>query len=162
MSSKLRVGILGATGMVGQRFISLLENHPWFEVVTVAASPRSAGKTYEEAALQNSFRQIKRAAQSAPPKSSFTMRRSKYRGGTASIVRNIRLKFGIVRCCMRLLRRIDINNGKPCNVPSPVKLIDSDFVAARNPAWNRVGCIAAVRSCLNVRNTLNDLQRCLF
>lgn len=49
MSSKLRVGILGATGMVGQRFISLLENHPWFEVVAVAASPRSAGKTYEEA-----------------------------------------------------------------------------------------------------------------
>ena len=49
MDQKLRVGILGATGMVGQRFISLLENHPWFEVVTVAASPRSAGKTYEEA-----------------------------------------------------------------------------------------------------------------
>lgn len=49
MSQRLRVGILGATGMVGQRFISLLENHPWFEVVTVAASPRSAGKTYEEA-----------------------------------------------------------------------------------------------------------------
>lgn len=49
MSEKLRVGILGATGMVGQRFISLLESHPWFEVVTVAASPRSAGKTYEEA-----------------------------------------------------------------------------------------------------------------
>ena len=49
MDQKLRVGILGATGMVGQRFIALLENHPWFEVVTVAASPRSAGKTYEEA-----------------------------------------------------------------------------------------------------------------
>ncbi|MGN0164863.1 MAG: aspartate-semialdehyde dehydrogenase [Lachnospiraceae bacterium] len=49
MDKKLRVGILGATGMVGQRFISLLENHPWFEVVCVAASPRSAGKTYEEA-----------------------------------------------------------------------------------------------------------------
>ena len=48
MDKKLRVGILGATGMVGQRFISLLENHPWFEVVLVAASPRSAGKTYEE------------------------------------------------------------------------------------------------------------------
>jgi aspartate-semialdehyde dehydrogenase len=46
---KLRVGILGGTGMVGQRFISLLENHPWFEVVTIAASPRSAGKTYAEA-----------------------------------------------------------------------------------------------------------------
>lgn len=49
MDKKLRVGILGATGMVGQRFISLLENHPWYEVVTVAASPRSAGKTYGEA-----------------------------------------------------------------------------------------------------------------
>ena len=49
MEQKLRVGILGATGMVGQRFISLLENHPWFEVVTLAASSRSAGKTYEEA-----------------------------------------------------------------------------------------------------------------
>lgn len=49
MERKLRVGILGATGMVGQRFIALLENHPWYEVVTVAASPRSAGKTCEEA-----------------------------------------------------------------------------------------------------------------
>ena len=49
MEKKLRVGVLGATGMVGQRFISLLENHPWFEVTTVAASPSSANKTYEEA-----------------------------------------------------------------------------------------------------------------
>ena len=49
MDKKLRVGVLGATGMVGQRFVSLLENHPWFEVVLVAASERSAGKTYEEA-----------------------------------------------------------------------------------------------------------------
>ncbi len=43
------VGIIGATGMVGQRFATLLENHPWFEVKALAASPRSAGKTYEEA-----------------------------------------------------------------------------------------------------------------
>ena len=49
MSEKLKVGILGGTGMVGQRFIALLENHPWFEVTTIAASPRSAGKSYEEA-----------------------------------------------------------------------------------------------------------------
>ena len=46
---KLKVGILGGTGMVGQRFIALLENHPWFEVTTIAASPRSAGRTYREA-----------------------------------------------------------------------------------------------------------------
>ena len=49
MNEKLKVGILGGTGMVGQRFISLLENHPWFEVTTIAASSRSAGNTYEEA-----------------------------------------------------------------------------------------------------------------
>lgn len=49
MAEKLKVGILGGTGMVGQRFIALLENHPWFEVSLIAASPRSAGKTYEEA-----------------------------------------------------------------------------------------------------------------
>lgn len=44
-----KVGIIGATGMVGQRFATLLENHPWFNVEVLAASPRSAGKTYEEA-----------------------------------------------------------------------------------------------------------------
>ena len=46
---KLKAGVLGATGMVGQRFVSLLEDHPWFEVSVVAASPRSAGKSYREA-----------------------------------------------------------------------------------------------------------------
>lgn len=49
MSRKLRVGIVGATGMVGQRFISLLADHPWFDVVALAASPRSAGRAYTEA-----------------------------------------------------------------------------------------------------------------
>ncbi len=48
MSDKLKVAVLGGTGMVGQRFISILENHPWFEVTEIAASPRSAGQTYEE------------------------------------------------------------------------------------------------------------------
>ena len=46
---KLRVGIVGATGMVGQRFLTLLEDHPYFEVKVLAASSRSAGKTYLEA-----------------------------------------------------------------------------------------------------------------
>jgi len=49
MNNKLRVGIVGSTGMVGQRFITILENHPWFDVVSLAASERSAGRTYEEA-----------------------------------------------------------------------------------------------------------------
>ena len=49
MSQKLRAGIVGATGMVGQRFITLLQDHPYFEITALAASPRSAGKTYAEA-----------------------------------------------------------------------------------------------------------------
>jgi aspartate-semialdehyde dehydrogenase len=49
MSAKIKVAILGATGAVGQRFVQLLENHPWFEIAALAASERSAGKTYEEA-----------------------------------------------------------------------------------------------------------------
>ena len=44
-----KVGVVGCTGMVGQRFVTLMENHPWFQLTTVAASARSAGKTYEEA-----------------------------------------------------------------------------------------------------------------
>ena len=48
-NKKIRVGILGATGMVGQRLITLLVDHPWFEIVALAASPRSAGKKYAEA-----------------------------------------------------------------------------------------------------------------
>ena len=46
---KYKVGIIGATGMVGQRFVTLLENHPWFQLTVIAASPRSAGKTYAQA-----------------------------------------------------------------------------------------------------------------
>ena len=49
MEKQYKVGVVGATGMVGQRFITLLENHPWFKLTTLAASGRSAGKTYEEA-----------------------------------------------------------------------------------------------------------------
>ena len=49
MEKKLNVGILGATGMVGQRFVTLLADHPWFEIKVLAASARSEGKTYEQA-----------------------------------------------------------------------------------------------------------------
>ena len=47
---KLKVGVIGGTGMVGQRFVTLIANHPWFELKAIAASARSAGKTYGEAA----------------------------------------------------------------------------------------------------------------
>src|SRR5262245_28857983 len=49
MSNKLKVGVIGATGMVGQRFVSLLTEHPWFEISVVAASASSAGKAYADA-----------------------------------------------------------------------------------------------------------------
>ena len=44
-----KVGVIGGTGMVGQRFVTLLENHPWFQLTAIAASAKSAGKTYWEA-----------------------------------------------------------------------------------------------------------------
>ena len=50
MDKKIPIGILGATGVVGQRFIQMLEHHPWFEVAWLAASDRSEGKVYAEAA----------------------------------------------------------------------------------------------------------------
>ena len=49
MDKKFKVGVIGGTGFVGQRFVTLLQDHPWFEVVCIAASERSAGKTYSEA-----------------------------------------------------------------------------------------------------------------
>ena len=52
MEQKLKVAVLGATGMVGQRFVTLLADHPWYEIEVLAASARSAGKTYEEAVGQ--------------------------------------------------------------------------------------------------------------
>jgi aspartate-semialdehyde dehydrogenase len=48
MTGKLKAGIVGGTGMVGQRFVQLLDQHPWFKVTAIAASAKSAGKSYEE------------------------------------------------------------------------------------------------------------------
>src|SRR6476660_316040 len=73
MSRKYRVGILGATGMVGQRFIQLLVDHPQFEITAVAASDRSQGKTYGEACTWRLNGEMPRAVRSlavqapAPP-----------------------------------------------------------------------------------------------
>src|SRR5437764_3650470 len=51
MQTKIEVGILGATGMVGQHFIKFLQDHPWFELTWLGASERSAGKRYRDAAI---------------------------------------------------------------------------------------------------------------
>lgn len=61
MLRKIPVGVLGATGAVGQKFVSLLENHPWFELVEVAASDRSSGKSYKEAVTWRQYSKIPKA-----------------------------------------------------------------------------------------------------
>jgi aspartate-semialdehyde dehydrogenase len=58
MSSKIPVGVLGATGAVGQKFVKLLENHPWFELAELAASDRSAGKPYKDATTWRQYSPI--------------------------------------------------------------------------------------------------------
>ena len=58
MSTKIPVGILGATGAVGQKFVKLLENHPWFETTELAASDRSAGKPYKDATVWRQYSPI--------------------------------------------------------------------------------------------------------
>ena len=64
---KLKAGVIGATGMVGQRFLQLLENHPYFEVTALAASARSAGATYEEATGQMNLRRSETEPHLDPP-----------------------------------------------------------------------------------------------
>jgi aspartate-semialdehyde dehydrogenase len=58
MSNEIQVGVLGATGAVGQKFVALLENHPWFELTELAASDRSAGKSYKEATIWRQYKPI--------------------------------------------------------------------------------------------------------
>ena len=64
MSGKIPVGVLGATGAVGQKFIKLLEGHPWFEVTEVAASERTSGKLYGDAVSWKQVTPIPEAVQS--------------------------------------------------------------------------------------------------
>src|SRR5205085_6231418 len=64
MPNKIPVGVLGATGAVGQKFVKLLENHPWFELTELAASDRSAGKPYKDATLWRQYTPIPDAIKS--------------------------------------------------------------------------------------------------
>ncbi len=99
MDKKIKVGILGATGMVGQWFVKLLENHPWFEVTALAASPRSAGKTYRDAVAN------KWAMDTGVPKSVANM--TVY--SVASDVRQIASNVNMVFCAIDLPKE-DIRN----------------------------------------------------
>ncbi|HDL18430.1 MAG TPA: aspartate-semialdehyde dehydrogenase [Bacteroidetes bacterium] len=94
---KLRVGVLGATGAVGQQFIALLKNHPWFRVTALAASERSAGKTYREAAnwiLQTPIPENSVNMKVLPPQPEFNCD-FVFSGLDSSVAREIEWKFAV-------------------------------------------------------------------
>ena len=68
MANKIPVGVLGATGAVGQKFVKLLENHPWFELTELAASDRSTGKKYSEATTWRQYTPIPENLKDKPVK----------------------------------------------------------------------------------------------
>src|SRR6185436_14907519 len=68
MAKRIPVGVLGATGAVGQKFVALLENHPWFELTELAASDRSAGKTYKDATMWRQYMPIPERLKDQPVK----------------------------------------------------------------------------------------------
>ena len=86
-TKKFRVGVLGATGMVGQRFLALLENHPWYEVTLVAASANSAGQKYADAVKGRWALRSRRPARvrgGSPSRTPPTWRRSPARSTSSS------------------------------------------------------------------------------
>ncbi len=153
------MGILGATGMVGQRFVSLLENHPWFEIVCVAASSRSAGKTYEEA-VQN------RWTLSQPiPENVRCLRIVEVEKDREKIASQIGMAFSAVAMDKTKVREVEIDyasTGIPIisnnsahrwteDVPMLIPEVNPDLVALidiqrKNRNWNK-GLIAVKPNC---------------
>ncbi|MEE9288294.1 MAG: aspartate-semialdehyde dehydrogenase [Bacteroidota bacterium] len=102
MKKKLKVGILGATGMVGQRFISLLENHPWFAVTAIAASPQSAGKTYAEA-VERRWRIHKPV-----PSSVGNVRMQTAEDDLATVARNVDIVFSALDMDKERIKKLEV------------------------------------------------------
>ena len=98
---KIPIGILGATGMVGQRLITLLADHPWFEIVCLAASERSAGKSYAQAVTDHWSQKI------AIPESVSGMVVQSVERGVAAIGRSVRLVFCAIEADKELIKKIE-------------------------------------------------------
>src|SRR3989338_4084473 len=98
---KIPIGILGATGMVGQRLITLLANHPWFEIVCLAASERSAGKSYAQAVTDHWSQKI------AIPESVSGMVVQSVEHDVAAISRSVRLVFCAIEADKELIKKIE-------------------------------------------------------
>src|SRR5580704_16891802 len=102
MTKKLSIGILGATGVVGQRFVQMLENHPWFEVAWLAASDRSAGAPYGEAAKRKLKTQIPEriAKMQASPADPAGAPKIIFAALDADIARDLEPKFAAAGCAV--------------------------------------------------------------
>ncbi len=156
---KWRVGILGATGMVGQKFIQLLESHPWFEVVVVAASPMSAGKVYKDAVMG------KWNMQTAIPKNVEDMVMRSVQADMSSIAQSVDIVFCALDMDKKEIQDIENNYASlgvavisnnsahrwtddipmimPEINPDHAQLID---VQRKNRGWGK-GCIAVKPNC---------------
>jgi aspartate-semialdehyde dehydrogenase len=102
MRQRQQVGILGATGMVGQRFIQLLENHPWFEVAWLAASDRSSGRKYGDAAKWKLDTQLPKRIAEMPvsPATPAGAPRVIFAALDADIARDLEPKFAAAGCAV--------------------------------------------------------------
>ncbi len=103
---KIPVGILGATGMVGQRFVELLADHPWFEIKVLAASPRSAGKTYKDAVFK------RWVSKKAIPKKISTMEILAVEKDLNRICKNVRLVFSALDLDKEKTKKIEVEYAK--------------------------------------------------
>jgi aspartate-semialdehyde dehydrogenase len=137
MSNKLPVGILGATGVVGQRFIQMLEHHPWFEVAWLAASDRSEGRPYSEAARWRLKTGIpsKVAGMTVAPATPEGAPRIIFAALDASIAREMEPRFADAGCAL-------VSNSSALRMQSDVPLVipevNADHIALiEAQAWRR-------------------------
>src|ERR1700690_836017 len=137
MSNKLPVGILGATGIVGQRFIQMLEHHPWFEVPVLAASDRSEGRPYAEAARWRLKRAIpaKVAKMTVGPAKPAGAPKIIFAAIDASIARELEPQFADAGCAV-------VSNSSALRMQSDVPLVipevNGEHIALiETQAWRR-------------------------
>ena len=159
MTKKRRVGILGATGMVGQRFVSLLHDHPWFDIVSLAASPQSAGTSYEEAVAG------RWALKSPVPQSVASLTIQAVEGDVDRITKDVDMVFSAVDMDKEKIKQVEeayasrdvavVSNNSAHrwtdDVPMIIPEVNPDHVALidiqrKNRGWKK-GCIAVKPNC---------------
>src|ERR1700726_4124364 len=158
MSKKLPIGILGATGVVGQRFIQMLDRHPWFEVAWLAASDRSEGKVYSEAARWRLKTEIPHpvAAMKVSPANPEGAPKIIFAALDASIAAELEPRFADAGCAVvSNSSALRMQQDVPLVIPEvnadPIKLIDghawrkkSGGYVVTNPNCSAIGLVLAL------------------